>query len=521
MHLALREWAEQLGGIYCFRITIFHVVVVVDAHLANLVLGNGYKLSKALEPPLSDELLSLKGHPTMFSASTDSEYWALLRKGTAPALNPRNIRDAFPAILKVLEQVISNVTAAGPGCEVDVNNLAMRFAMDVTGIFIFAKDFGTARSFNDSNTDELFVIMKHSLEELMLRCVNPLRKFMVWNREVRHGTAIFRAFRSAMVDLVKEVKARGEPAPGDATIAAHLLRLRDPATGGPLSDELLAGEFGMFFTAGLETSGNAISWTLYLLSQHPDVERKLAQELDAAGLLVTPERPNPRPMEFADLAALPYLSWVSKEAMRVRPVASTGTSRVTKTDMVIGGHLIPGNSFIVVPFDAVHHWAGNWPDQPHAFIPERWAAQGSELAAATGTAEPRPLTGAVTASLEVVGYGSPVKGAPSPGAKRMQQASPYSSPIKAAAEASAAAGAAAKRFMPFSLGPRQCLGQSLGRVMHDTAVARIVSAFRLELAPRMGGAAGVDAAAINRLTLQPGEGMWMRCHPRGQLSAGC
>lgn len=78
-------------------------------------------------------------------------------------------RDAFPAILKVLEQVISNVTAAGPGCEVDVNNLAMRFAMDVTGIFIFAKDFGTARSFNDSNTDELFVIMKHCK-----RCCTPI-----------------------------------------------------------------------------------------------------------------------------------------------------------------------------------------------------------------------------------------------------------------------------------------------------------------------------------------------------------
>ena len=79
-------------------------------------------------------------------------------------------RDAFPAILKVLEQVISNVTAAGPECEVDVNNLAMRFAMDVTGIFIFAKDFGTARSFNDSNTDELFVIMKHCERSCMFIC---------------------------------------------------------------------------------------------------------------------------------------------------------------------------------------------------------------------------------------------------------------------------------------------------------------------------------------------------------------
>lgn len=88
----------------------------------------------------------------------------------------------------------------------------------------------------------------------------------------------------------------------------------------------------------------------------------------------------------------------------------------------------------------------------------------------------------------------------------------------AAEAATAAAGAAAKRYMPFSVGPRQCLGQSLGRVMHDTAVARIVASFRLELAPRMGGAAGVDAAAINRLTLQPGEGMWMRCHPRAAVA---
>lgn len=46
------------------------------------------------------------------------------------------------------------------------------------------------------------------------------------------------------------------------------------------------------------------------------MERKLAEELDAAGLLVTPERPKPRTMEFADLANLPYLSWVSKVTLK-------------------------------------------------------------------------------------------------------------------------------------------------------------------------------------------------------------
>lgn len=70
-------------------------------------------------------------------------------------------RDSFPAILRVLEQIVSNIADGGPGHEADLNNVAMRFAMDVTGIYIFAKDFGTVKSFNDGETDELFHIMKH------------------------------------------------------------------------------------------------------------------------------------------------------------------------------------------------------------------------------------------------------------------------------------------------------------------------------------------------------------------------
>ena len=46
------------------------------------------------------------------------------------------------------------------------------------------------------------------------------------------------------------------------SIAAHLLRLRDPVTHKPLPDDLLAGEFGLFFSAGLESAGNAVSWTV-------------------------------------------------------------------------------------------------------------------------------------------------------------------------------------------------------------------------------------------------------------------
>ena len=47
-----------------------------------------------------------------------------------------------------------------------------------------------------------------------------------------------------------QARARGDVRDSDNSVAAHLLRIRDPKTGQELSDKLLAGEFGMFFTAG-------------------------------------------------------------------------------------------------------------------------------------------------------------------------------------------------------------------------------------------------------------------------------
>lgn len=68
------------------------MVAVVDAELANQVLGSGESLSKALEPHLSDLLTSNGAHHSIYTAGTKSPYWQLVRKGMAPAFAPRNIK---------------------------------------------------------------------------------------------------------------------------------------------------------------------------------------------------------------------------------------------------------------------------------------------------------------------------------------------------------------------------------------------------------------------------------------------
>ena len=74
----------------------------------------------------------------------------------------------------------------------------------------------------------------------------------------------------------------------------------------------MASEIGIFFLAGFETTGHSGAWLLYLVSQHPEVEAKICQEMDQHGLLVTAARPNPRQVTYDDLAKLTYLDMAIK-----------------------------------------------------------------------------------------------------------------------------------------------------------------------------------------------------------------
>lgn len=68
-----------------------------------------------------------------------------------------------------------------------------------------------------------------------------------------------------------QVKARGPPSDDDSSIAAQLMRVQDPRTGKPLADKYLLPQFSVLFWAGFDTTGNTMTWTLFLISRHPQV----------------------------------------------------------------------------------------------------------------------------------------------------------------------------------------------------------------------------------------------------------
>jgi cytochrome P450 len=119
--------------------------------------------------------------------------------------------------------------------------------------------------------------------------------------------------------------------------------------------------------AGHETVSTALTWTWYLISKHPEVERHLHAELNT---VLGGQRPT-----VDHLANLPYTRMVLEETLRLYPPAWV-FGRKAVADDEIGGYFIPANSMIVLSPYITHRHPAFW-DNPEVFDPERFTPERS------------------------------------------------------------------------------------------------------------------------------------------------
>jgi cytochrome P450 len=178
----------------------------------------------------------------------------------------------------------------------------------------------------------------------------------------------FLAARSVLIGAVDYVITQRRNSPSDRVdLLSMLLSARDEETGEAMSDDQLRVEVMTFLLAGQETTALALTWTWYLLSQHPDAQRRLEEEIDRVL--------DGRQAEYADLVNLPYTRMVIDEAMRLYPPA-WGFSRQALSDDQLGGfHLPRGWLVFVLPF-VLHRLPAFW-EHPDTFDPDRFSPRRS------------------------------------------------------------------------------------------------------------------------------------------------
>lgn len=145
-------------------------------------------------------------------------------------------------------------------------------------------------------------------------------------------------------------------------VLSMLIQARDAESGTQLSEDELLGHAGVLFLAGHETSANALTWTLFLLSQHPEVAADLLDELQS---VLHGEAPT-----VEQLQQLPLLERVIKESMRVlSPVPWNG--RITSQSTTLGGYDLPAGTEVFISIYQTHQIPELYPE-PQVFNPRRW-----------------------------------------------------------------------------------------------------------------------------------------------------
>ena len=136
-----------------------------------------------------------------------------------------------------------------------------------------------------------------------------------------------------------------------------------------MSDELILSESMQLLVAGHETSSNALSWLLYLLSSHPDCLERVRQEFDS----VLGEAP----LGHGEVPKFEFVTQVIQEALRLYPPFWM-VDRMAVTDDRVGDVAIPRGSMVIVYVYGAHHAPRYW-QNPETFDTERFTKANEKL----------------------------------------------------------------------------------------------------------------------------------------------
>jgi pentalenene oxygenase len=207
--------------------------------------------------------------------------------------------------------------------------------------------------------DEMEPLLQGLLLEILLPAA--IRKLPLFNRR-------FHRARQRIDQAVQDVVASYQRAGIDhGDLLSTLIAARD-TDGSALDESELCGHISTFLMGGIETTAATLTWALYLLGTYPEVQRRVAAEVDTVL--------DGRPPSYDDLPALGFTGRVIIETLRLHPPGWFSTREVTTATTLAGHDLRPGDTVLFSPY-LHHHQASYYPD-PERFDPDRWLPERSD-----------------------------------------------------------------------------------------------------------------------------------------------
>ena len=187
--------------------------------------------------------------------------------------------------------------------------------------------------------------------------------------------------------MIARKRADGSDTPD---MFSMLIKMRDE-DGTALTEDELIGHTSLIFGGGFETPATSLAWTLFLLTQHPQIAADVLDELES---VLGGEAPT-----IEQLNELPLMERVVSESLRLIPPGAWN-ARVTSQPTGLGGYALPAGTEVLVGIYQTHHMPELYP-QPEKFDPDRWCSISPTIFEYTPfSAGPRMCIGATFAMME-------------------------------------------------------------------------------------------------------------------------
>jgi cytochrome P450 len=301
--------------------------------------------------------------------SSEGEPWRWQRRMCQPAFHHARVEalagmmtDATELMLRRWEPHASDPGNAAP---LDIYPELMRLTLSIAGRTLFGVDLGEDADVIGPAITGLMEWLTYRLNTaLSLPAAVPTVRSMRFRRDRR----TLESFVYGIINERRSARA-GQSGAGVADrgdLLSMLMLARDEETGQALSDVQLRDQVITFIGAGHETTAVALTWTFYLLSRHPDAERRVREEVEQVLSGRTPTA--------ADVPRLRYIRQVIEESMRLYPPVYALLRDAVEADE-IGGYPIPAGSIIILSQYVTHRHPAFWDAPVDAFDPGRFSPE--------------------------------------------------------------------------------------------------------------------------------------------------
>lgn len=285
--------------------------------------------------------------------TNDGTGWLRQRRLAQPAFAKGRLAHLDQIVVPSIQSLMMRWSQIPDGSSIDVDAEMMRLTLEIVGKALFSIDLSKdAPHLTEATLTTLDYIVYRVKSLTLIPTFLPLPR----NRAFQKALKILEEAVSQIIQQRRKDQTLGED------LLGMFLRARDEESGEGMSDRQIRDEVMTMLIAGHETVASALTWTWYLLSTHPEVEKRLFEEVHA---VLKGNLPSTK-----DLENLPYVAQIFTEALRLYPPAWLITRKALEEDEILG-YSIPAGAIIVISPYVIHRLKEHW-ENPEDFIPERF-----------------------------------------------------------------------------------------------------------------------------------------------------